>query len=176
MTLHFSDRQWGGASPRGGRGGARYGHRTDGYRQAQKAWICTDCRAFHQEKRLTCAMPVPVAGKEDAPCPCGDFFYCDSKGEALHFLARWRLQDYGEIRAGTLEHHPRYPLFVPGPDGKPVRFAIYEADLTFVWDATGQRVVEDFKPGRKDALDPVFKLKKRAFEAQYGLEIDIVSN
>ncbi len=161
---HFSDRQYGRRGP-GGVAAGRF-HRVDGYRASRKAWICIACRAWHDTKPKECIAP---------DCLSGDFFLFDSKGEALRFLELWSQQDYGLIVPGTLEHHPRYALNAPAPGGgPPITVAHYVADASYVRTG-GERVVEDWKPGRDEALDPVFNLKRRWFEAQYTLPITIMS-
>lgn len=197
MPVHLSRRQWGNRGPSGtparaswycatcgcenaprarrcktiGCGGTAApapgaGHRTDGYQAKRRAWVCVSCRAWHDAKPRTCINPEcgnAATRKEKR------FLNFDSKGEGLRFLRLWSWQDYGEIRPGTLVHHPRYALMAPAPggNGPPVSVAVYEADAAYV-RADGTAVVEDFKPPRAEALDPVFKLKRRWFTAQHA--------
>lgn len=153
-----------------GRGGARqagpFATRNAGFALKNRAWICIACRAWHDVKPKGCINPN---------CTSGKFLHFDSKVEAQRFAQLWMLQDHGRIAAGTLVHHPRYDLCAPDPrGGAPLAVAYYEADSTYVRD-TGARVVEDVKPRADLAQDPVFKIKRRWFEAQYGLAITIVS-
>ena len=147
------------------RAAQQFAHRSEGYQRKRRVWVCVNCRAWHDAKPAGCI---------GTGCLSGSFLHFDSTVEAQRFVQLWMLQDHGEIQRGTLRHHPRYPLCVPGPSGAPIEVCRYEADSTYVTQA-GLRVVEDVKPRDPKAQDPVFKLKRRLFEAQYGVEITIVS-
>lgn len=145
--------------------------KADGWNKARHAWICRLCGAWHDTKPTECASRGCLAGQKD-------LLHFDSKGEAQRFAHLMFLQEQGEITA--LRHHPRYALHALAPGGKPVQVATYEADSVYrkPWrDGLDETmvIVEDYKPGSEKALDPTFKLKRRWFEAQYGIEIKIVS-
>ena len=92
-----------------------------------------------------------------------------SKAEARRYTELLLLGQAGEIR--NLELQPRFPLTVDG-----VTVATYVADFRYeevAWngpkgiDGTFRDVVEDCK-GFKT---PTYRLKKKHFEAQYGIAI-----
>lgn len=156
-TRVFSQRQW-GKGP-----GAGFNTRQEGYGRSRRIWVCLQCRIRHEHAKPTeCRAP---------DCLSGSFFMFDSAGECQRFMSLWFQQDHGLIT--SLRHHPRYDLHTVTAGGVPLKVAYYEADSVYIRD--GLTVVEDFKPGDPKALDPVFKLKRRIFEAQYGLTIRIVS-
>lgn len=150
-----------------GAGGQAFATRADGYQRKRRVYVCLACRAWNEGAR-----PAECI---DPHCSSGTFLRMDSVVEAQRFMALWLMQDAGTIVPGTLTHHPRYPLITLGPDGKPIAVRVYEADSTYVRAACGTRVVEDVKPRADQAQDPVFRLKRAWFEAQYGLPITIVS-
>lgn len=83
----------------------------------------------------------------------------DSKAEARRYGELRLLEAAGEIHG--LEVHKRYSLLVAGK-----KVSVYEADFVYV-TREGEPVVEDVK-GMKTA---VYKLKKKIWEAMYGLKI-----
>jgi hypothetical protein len=86
----------------------------------------------------------------------------DSEREAAVYHDHALRQAAGEI--DDLVAHPRYPLEAYGQ-----LLGHYEADLSYVETATGQVVVVDVKSG--PTRTPLYRLKKKLFEAQYGLTI-----
>lgn len=70
--------------------------------------------------------------------------------------------------------HPEYPVFGLDRAGKPTLLFKYVADFGFTRD--GNEIIEDVKPSHDPASwDAVFKLKRRAVEKTYGIEISIYS-
>jgi CRISPR/Cas system CSM-associated protein Csm4 (group 5 of RAMP superfamily) len=88
----------------------------------------------------------------------------DSQREANRYCELKRLGAAGEI--ADLELQPRFPLVMEG--GKSA--GEYIADFRYRVVATGRVVVEDAK-GYRTAL---YRHKKRAVEAQYGVVIEEV--
>jgi hypothetical protein len=88
----------------------------------------------------------------------------DSQREANRYCELKRLEAVGEI--ADLELQPRFPLVMEG--GKSA--GEYIADFRYREVATGRMVVEDAK-GFRTAL---YRHKKRAVEAQYGVVIEEV--
>lgn len=197
MTVHLSARQYGPRGPRGhpvnrnrawlcstcgrenppgsdqcrtigcpGPQAGAGGHRTGGYAKRKPAWICIVCRAYHEVRPRECIDPACTNAQSRKETR---FLFCDSKVEALRFLELWAKQDHGEIANGTLVHHPRFELCTPDPQGgPPVVASSYTADSSYRRASDGVLVVEDVKPERAEAIDPVFRLKRRWFEAQYA--------
>ncbi len=150
---------------------ARWAHRTDGQRASKKCWLCRACWAWHDPpKPLICQV-----------CNHSAFFRCDSAGEGRWFAGRLRAMERGEIT--ELVHHPAYEIYVHGPDGVSVKVFLYEADAE--WTQDGKVTTADFKAKlrtnattkakREIALDPIFKLKRKCFEATYGRRILIIT-
>lgn len=83
----------------------------------------------------------------------------DSKAEAKRYGELKILQSAGEIHG--LEVHKRYSLLVAG-----TKVSVYEADFVYT-TRDGETVVEDVK-GVRTAL---YKLKKKMWEAMYGMNI-----
>jgi len=83
----------------------------------------------------------------------------DSIREAHRYAELKQLESAGEIIG--LELQPKFPLVVNGE-----RIAVYRADFRYC-DSYGHIVVEDVKGFRT----PVYKLKKKLFEAIYGMAI-----
>lgn len=123
-------------------------------------------RGPYQRRSKYAAVPVVVSG-----------FRFASKAEARRYSELLLLGMAGEIR--NLELQPRFPLLV---DGTPVAFYVgdfrYDEFVSGGWlglpsDPKRYRlgnwrdVVEDCK----GVLTPVYRLKKRIFEAQYGIQI-----
>lgn len=89
-----------------------------------------------------------------------------SKAEAARFLELKLLEKAGEVR--ELELQPRFTLCAPvGHSRVPTRVCDYVADFRYREGPRGMLVIEDVK-GMKT---PVYRLKKKWFEAQYGIEI-----
>lgn len=86
----------------------------------------------------------------------------DSKAEAARYGELKLLDKAGQIYA--LQRQRRWPLRVDG-----VKVSTYISDFDYM-DANDRQVVEDVK-GMETA---VFKLKRKMFEAQYGLKITVI--
>lgn len=90
-----------------------------------------------------------------------------SKAEARRYQELKLLEKAGEIR--ELELQPKFPLFAPGRgNGGPyecVCVGHYVADFRYLEGKTLQ--IEDVK-GMKT---PLYRWKKKHFEAQYGISI-----
>jgi len=95
----------------------------------------------------------------------GTFFH--SKGE----LRRWEelkmLEKVGEISA--LERQVSYDLHVTTPEGEKVKIGSFRPDYRFI-ERSGEVVIEDFK-SPASAKDEAYRLRKRMFEAEYGLQV-----
>lgn len=91
----------------------------------------------------------------------------DSQREARRYGELRLLEKAGQIRALTLQ--PSFPLWASAARGELVEVARYVADFQYdERDGQGWRlVVEDAKGVRTT----VYKLKRRWFEAQYGITI-----
>lgn len=81
-----------------------------------------------------------------------------SKKEARRYVELKLLQKAGEI--GRLELQPKFPIVVNG-----MKICAYIADFRY-W-CHGRPVVED----AKGVKTPVYRLKKKIVEAQYGIAI-----
>lgn len=89
-----------------------------------------------------------------------------SKREAARYAELRLLEKAGEIK--ELELQPKFPLYVcRRQNGELIQFAIYQADFRYREGKDGVLIVEDVKGVRTQA----FSLKKRAFEAQYGMAL-----
>jgi len=84
-----------------------------------------------------------------------------SKREAARHQELKLLERAGEIHGLKLQ--PKFPMNVEGGG----HVGHYIADFSYVDSRTGRSVVEDAKGMRT----PVYRLKKRIVEAQYGIEI-----
>lgn len=89
--------------------------------------------------------------------------------DGVTFASKKEARRYAELRdcqrAGLLRDlklQPRYPLMVNN-----VKVATYVGDFEYSDCEDGKRIIEDCK-GFKT---PVYRLKKKLFEALYGLEI-----
>ena len=86
-------------------------------------------------------------------------------------LTRWHelqlLEKAGEIF--HLERQIRYDLHATTPDGERVRVAGYKPDFRYV-ELSGELIIEDFK-SPASAKDEAYRLRKRMFEAEYGLQV-----
>lgn len=89
-----------------------------------------------------------------------------SKAEARRYAELKLLEKAGEIYG--LELQPRFPITVSarGYD-KPVTICTYVADFRYRFGRMGILTIEDVK-GMKT---PVYRLKKKMVEAQYGIQI-----
>lgn len=134
--------------------------RLEGYQKSYKIWTCRRCRAWHEHKR---------PGRCDV-CGHPEFFHYDSAGEARWFVGLMRQLDHDEL--SELRHHPPYAIHVTGPTGVQKVFD-YVADAEYV--RKGKLVTADFKPRAKAGLDPVFALKRKCFEAEYGRRVLVVT-
>lgn len=143
--------------------------RVEGYQRRRKVWTCRACRAWHEEpKKPPACEQCGHTGKDWA-------LHYGSAGEGRRFVKLMRELDHGLI--SELSHHPTFSLLAYTAQG-PVKAARYEADscyrrLTcFVEDGVQHEqellVIEDYKPRAAAGLDPVFKLKRKWFEAQYA--------
>ncbi len=119
-------------------------------------------REFDPERRTV--PQAPKRSKYGNKPTVVEGFRFDSEREA----ERWQ-----ELRAlemakviQNLERQITFALNVTSPAGAPVRVADYRAD--FVYQERGQLVVEDTKGYRRN---PVWILKRKMFEAQYGIAI-----
>lgn len=159
-TRYIPGRLW------GKRQVGQFATRVEGHQRAIKVWICVACQGWNE----------PAKGKPAGCqfCACPQLLKCDSKGEAQRFVWLWGEQQRGRITG--LIHHPRFDLFAPGPTGTGLkRICIYEGDSEYVITDSNERIVEDFKPQDPAAQDPLFKVKRKWVEHQYGLRISIVS-
>lgn len=90
----------------------------------------------------------------------------DSKGEAFRYRELRMAERAYAIQ--DLELQPRFPLHVPGFHmGNLIKVSTYVADFRFVNRVNGEVVIEDFKGVRT----PMYRLKKKWVEAQYGITI-----
>lgn len=88
-----------------------------------------------------------------------------SKAEARRYDELVLLEKAGAIR--ELERQPAFPIRVTGRDQKLRIVCVYVADFRYREGLAGILTVEDVKGVRT----PVYKLKKKLVEAQYGIEI-----
>lgn len=88
----------------------------------------------------------------------------DSTKEARRYVDLLAWQQSGQIRG--LEHQKAFPIVVEN-----VHICEYQAD--FVYFTGEQMVVEDVK-SKITRKNPVYRLKKRLFEAIYKIEIQEV--
>ena len=89
-----------------------------------------------------------------------------SGAEGRRYLELRRMEAVGLIR--ELELQPRFPLVVAG-----VKIGTYVADFRYLHGGTGEVAVEDVK-GKGAPLEPVFRIKRRLFEALYPHELRII--
>ncbi len=93
-----------------------------------------------------------------------------SKAEARRYAELKLLVKAGEVK--DLELQPRFPLYSPTrhkthSGGTFVTICTYVADFRYRQGPSGVLVVEDVK----GVKTPLYRLKKKWFEAQYGLTI-----
>lgn len=193
--------RWVFEKPRGGRGQRRgqggFSSRLEGAGLRRIIWLCASCRRWHERevpaacpschgretlehdgKTICASCRKPRKATRPAQCQdCGEteMLKCDSAVEAQHFLALWLAQDAGEVRG--LRHHPRFPLVALCPNKTLSTVGYYEADAQYerrAPDGTWEPRVDDVKPRSEQALDPLFRWKRKHVEAQYGIEIHLV--
>ena len=144
--------------------------RIHGYQRRRRIWTCAACRAWHE------GFTKPPACEECGHTGKKAFLHYGSAGEARRFVKLMRELDHGLIM--DLHHHPSYHLHAWTDQG-PVKVCRYEADSCYRrlerWtddlDTEHEQyrlIIEDFKPRAAAGLDPVFKLKRAWFEAQYA--------
>jgi hypothetical protein len=87
--------------------------------------------------------------------------------DGIVFASKAEARRYGELKlaelsgsVSALELQPKFPLIVNGK-----KISTYIADFRYI--ENGRTVVEDVKGVRT----PVYRLKKKMVEAQYGIEI-----
>jgi hypothetical protein len=88
-----------------------------------------------------------------------------SKAEGTRYQELRLLEHAGQIR--DLELQPAYPIRVRTPAGRDVAVLVYVADFRYRAGPQGILTVEDVKGVRT----PVYRLKKKLVEAQYGITI-----
>lgn len=108
----------------------------------------------------------PTRYRAKATWSDGTFFH--SKGE----LRRWEelklLEKAGEI--WQLERQTPYTLHVMAKHtGLLVKIGMFTPDFRYL-ERSGEVVVEDFK-SPASAKDEAYRLRKRMFEAEYGLQV-----
>lgn len=96
--------------------------------------------------------------------PCNfDGYHFDSQGEGRRYLDLKLLLQQGHISKLGLQ--PKFPITVNGK-----KICTYIAD--FIYQENGVTIVEDYK----GFMTPVFRLKKKLFEAIYGTELRITTS
>lgn len=118
-------------------------------------------RLTAQEARELFASPKGAPSKYGAVAACVDNLWFASRAEARRYSELKLLERAGEISRLLLQ--PRYPLVVDG-----VKIGEYRADFSYL-DKTGAVVVVDVK----GVETPVFKIKRRLFEALYKISITL---
>lgn len=92
-----------------------------------------------------------------------------SKAEARRYAELRLLEKAGRIKG--LECQPKFPIYVARPGQTIVRadkpVCTYVADFRYRLGPTGILIIEDVK-GMKT---PVYRLKKKLVEAQYGITV-----
>ena len=138
---------------------AGFKSRTEGYNQRTLVWTCTHCHAQFTKKPKTCDQ-----------CQNQTFHYFQSRTEANRYASLLMQEQIKAI--DSLEVHPEFPIFAFHRAGKPVLIFKYIADFRF--NREGNSIIEDVKPSKDErSFDGVFKLKRRAVEKAYGVEISI---
>jgi hypothetical protein len=84
----------------------------------------------------------------------------DSRGESVRYLELRNLE-----RAGIIKNLERQPEFEIAINGK----LIFKYRADYAYDEDGVRVIEDFKS--EATKTPVYRIKKKAVEAAYGIKI-----
>lgn len=135
-----------------------------GHSRARKVWVCKECNTSYRIQVKRCA------------CGHKAFSYFASMKEYKRGQELSLLEKAGAIT--ELEYQPRFPLTAAYFTGsiamaKPVDTGVtYVADFAYV--EGGRKVVEDVKTTSEDGDDPVFKLKRKWFEACYGIELTVI--
>lgn len=88
-----------------------------------------------------------------------------SKAEAARYGELCLLESAGLIQ--ELERQPAYPICVTDPHGRRVIVAAYIADFRYRDGTDGILTIEDVK----GIVTPLYRLKKKLVEAQYGITI-----
>jgi Protein of unknown function (DUF1064) len=88
-----------------------------------------------------------------------------SKAEAARWGELCLLERAKLIR--ELERQPAFPIVVTNPAGRAVIVAAYIADFRYREGPEGILVIEDVK----GMITPLYRLKKKLVEAQYGITI-----
>jgi Protein of unknown function (DUF1064) len=88
-----------------------------------------------------------------------------SKAEAARWAELCLLERAKRIT--ELERQPAFPIVVTDPHGRPVIVAAYVADFRYREGPEGILVIEDVK----GVVTPLYRLKKKLVEAQYGITI-----
>lgn len=128
-------------------------------------WICAECEMWQYKKHEKC------------PLCDGKLTYFASRKEAARYVILLKRQKMGII--SDLKVHPKWPITING-------IRIFSCAYDFCYLKTcrlpigkGKKfiwVIEDVKASaNKKSVDPVWKLKRAAFEAQTGMKIDIVT-
>jgi hypothetical protein len=92
-----------------------------------------------------------------------------SKAEARRYSELKLLEKAGEVK--ELELQPKFQLYAPQRSGPPEKVSTYIADFRYRRGPKGILVIEDVKGMRT----PLYRLKKKWVEVQYGLKITEVS-
>lgn len=147
---------------------SKFATRLQGYAMSRHVWTCRKCRAWHEHKKP----------KRCDQCQHPEFLHYDSAGEARWFVGLMRGLDAGTLH--DLVHHPRYPIHVCQVDVRAhIKVFDYVADAEYEILPLGNRkrelVTGDFKPKAAAGLDPVFELKRKCFEAQYGRPVTVIT-
>lgn len=106
---------------------------------------------------------IPVAPKRNkfgAQKTNIDGIAFDSKGEAHRYALLKLWQASGGIRDLVLQ--PEYPIYMNG-----TRVCVCRWDFSYTEVSPERFVIEDFKGVRT----PIYRLKKKLFEAAYGLTV-----
>lgn len=127
----------------------------------QETMSAAEFRAMQAEKERTHKYGAVKASRTLAD---GTTHRFDSKAEARRYDALRLAERAGEITA--LELQPAFPIAVNGR-----AICTYRADFRYT-DRAGRVVVEDVK----GVKTPVYRLKKKLTEAQYGITITEVTN
>lgn len=74
------------------------------------------------------------------------------------------------IHGRALRCHPRFPLLAIDPDDKG-RSLVFTPDFVVVKDGRMERAIE-YKPARSQARSRDYEIRRRAFEASYGIKVE----
>ncbi len=111
------------------------------------------------------APAAPKRSKYNAQPTTVDNIRFDSKKEAARYSVLQMMDKAGEIHSLTLQ--PVFPILVTSKAGASVKVGTYRGDFQYCEKGSARPIVEDVKGVRT----PVYKLKKKLVEAQYGIEI-----